>query len=339
MAWYALEELDTAIEEAKELLLPFDWRLWTKIAILTFFAAGVSFPSSLPSDIDDTGPDLDIDGVEELEELEELEDMEEVPDPSDPGMLDSSMTGLVPAGPDALAGNGVMLAMLMFAVLIVMLFAVLRPIFSFAFFQSLLDREVVIGRNVKKHVWNGIQLLLFLILIGIAGIAGLGIMVGTAAALWYLVHPVAVAPIILLVFPVGLLFLVLVQLTREFVPITMIQQDVNVIQAWKRLFPVLKQEWKQTGLYIVMRFVAGLAVGIAVSILSVVVAIVLAIPVLLLFFLVGEATALLLGAIGIAAIAWVAATLYAFRGPAETFLRFYTILVYQDIVSAVDERT
>ncbi len=330
MPWHAVEEIDQAIEETKELLFPFDWRLWAKIAILTFFVSGLSMPGSLPSP--PTGSDLDggdslpQDGIGTLADgsgLDGLLSVQSIGSGMDP------TTGMWPA----------MLPLIAVILLLAGVFMVLRPIASFAFYQSLLDKDVVIRQNVKRHAWNGVQLLLFLTAVGIVGLITVLIGLGVAAVGYEFVHPATVIPVLLAAIPAGLTFLVIFQLTWEFVPLTMIADEVNVVQAWQELLPTLLERWRQTAMYLVMRFVLGLVIGIGAGIASILVLVLLAVPVVMMLYA-GVGGPLLVAGIGvIAVLLWFAATLYLFRGPAETFLRFYTILVYQDIVGGEDTDT
>ncbi len=309
MGWHAVEAIDAAVTETKELLLPFDWWLWAKVAVIVFFVSGFNAPSG-------EGVSALTGGTTGGEHA--------LDQPHPEGGV--SPTGMVTV--PTVEAVAVILAVLLGAV-----FVILGAVFRFVFYQSLLDRRVRIRANVSRHFWNGIQLLAGMAVLALVGLLTLVIGVAAGRIGVAVLHPVVILPVVLLVLPLLLLVVVALQLTREFVPLMMIDRRMNIFQAWKTLYPVVRREWRETAAYIVVRFLLGLGIGIVVGIASLLVLLVFIIPVIAIYYAVGGITVLVGVFGGVAALFWLVITLYAVRVPAETYLQYYTILVFQGIMS------
>jgi hypothetical protein len=154
-----------------------------------------------------------------------------------------------------------------------------------------------------------------------------------------------ILPLILLFAVVSIVSSVVLGLTTDFVVPTMLVEETGVVAGWRRVWPTLRAEWKQVGLYVFAKFVLGIGVSLAVSIVVLVAAIVLAIPLVI----VGGLLYLATSAAGIHAAGWVILLLFAalfaialfivsllVQVPALTFIRYYSLSVLGMLDSDLD---
>ncbi|WP_458206241.1 DUF7544 domain-containing protein [Haladaptatus sp. NG-SE-30] len=316
MPWYAVEALDDAIETTKALLLPVEVRSWLKLAIVVFFlgSASVSPPSG-------GGPQYTV-GANE-------------PVPGDLPIPTDTVFAIV-------------LAIVAIGLLVVLLFAIVGSVMEFAFVESLRTREVHVRRYMSDHLGQGFRLfgfrfVLFLpILLSIVGLvlafvpAAIGDVPSVTIGLLVFIVPA----IILL----GIFVALIDGLTRNFVVPVMILRGGGVLAGWRAFWPTLRDQWKQYGVYVLLRFVLTIAAGLVVSLVGGVVAIVLLLPFVvlggLLFVGFGGPAALMaspslvaVASFGILALAYGLLFLFALavvRVPVQAYLGYYALLVLGD---------
>lgn len=314
MSWYAIDCLEDAYETSKNFLLPFDKWLWLKLALIAFFtgAGGFNFPTgnfNYPTTFSDGG---------------------ETPPPE-------------------LGIDLWIIAVIVLAVIgLALLFGLIGGVMEFVLLDSLRNRKVRILSYFKTHFWKGLRLFLFQIGITILFIAPLFILL---AALFTVAIPLGLISLIILipVFIILAIVLALIQgFTYDFVAPIMLIRDVGVIPGWREFWPTLKREWKQYGVYVLIKFVATIAVGILVSIFVGLVGLILLIP----FGAVGLAIMSALGGLeamistttGIASIAILAilfiliyVPIYLLINvPVITYFKYYALLVLGDTEPVFD---
>ncbi|XGI83357.1 hypothetical protein ACEU6E_08775 [Halorutilales archaeon Cl-col2-1] len=307
MSWYALSNLDDALDAAEEFLLPFDLRKWLKLALVAFFVGGgggFSTPntSNIPSE--GTSPGVGTGG----------------------GLPTGEFADLTP----------IIIVVVALILGIVLFFGVIGGVMEFVFYDSVVRREVRLKEYFSDRLGKGLRLFGFRF--GLSLIFLLPFIAVIAS--FFLVGAVGLAGIFLLIpfFLVGSLVTGVIRiLLRDAVVPVMIADDVGVIQGWRNIWSTLKSEWKQYGVYVVARWLLSLGLGIGVAIIFLLALAVILIPVGLLVlpvFLLG----LDLG--GIALVILVPVGLLAFlaslvaygliRVPVETYLRYYALLVLGD---------
>ena len=305
MSWYALQEIEEAAKRTRELLLPFDWKLWAKIAVMAFFVGGASFPGLIPG-TGGAGPE---------------------PGQSH-GMGFHADIGHMNMQSVSDAGFGALALLFVVAVAgLVLVFGVLKAVFEFVYYQSLIDDTVRIRRNFVEHFTKGLRLFLFEL-----GSAVIFLILFTA-----LVAPIAVSPLFLIAtfllgIPLAILAIVFFQFTTDFIPLYMIEKNQGVIASWRQLYNAMLDEWRQLGLYLVVKIALGLMAQIAIGTAALLLGLLLIIPVgvpVFLLYLVFPPLAVVAGVIGF--VAWILGILYFLNGPATTFFRYYSLLVYNDI--------
>ena len=304
--WYALQNIEDAAKRTRELLLPFDWRLWARIAVMAFFVGGVAFPGAT------TGGDFSSE--------------------QDFDMAQYQGSDFFDFTASSMEFNGFSLNMLVLAAVIAslglaLLFGVLRAVFGFVYYQSLLDDNVRIRRNFRKHFVNGLKLFAFeIVAVLLFMLAGALLILPLFVTLFSLIITVPLA--ILLV----LAALVFFQFTSDFIPLFVIEREQGILASWQDLYQIIIDEWRQLGLYFVVKTVIGVMVQIAVATASLVFGLLLVLPVGLVAFalyLLFKPLALLAVLIGL--MVWIGGIVYFLNGPVTTFFRYYGLMVYNDL--------
>lgn len=325
MTWYALEEIDEAISETKDLLLPFDLATWSKLALIVFLTgSGFNLPNG-PSNYGgygsqgQTGQSYDFSSM----------DATQMPD-SSTHMMDQSpafgdmMTGLASAE----VSRFMVLAVFAVVLVIGLPLMFLSSVFEFIFYQSLFDRDVKIRKNFSRHLgkgarYFGFQLVYLLAFLGVIGLIAATLMVSNALLLIG----------VLLAIPVLFVLGIFSGLTHDFVLLRMMEADEKLIEAWKSFWPTLKTEWKQVAVYLIVKFFIGIVVGVAAAIVVLVVSLILLIPFgifAVLMSMIAEVLIFIPVIIGL--LTWFVVILYL-GVPFRVFVYYFVILVYHDLTA------
>jgi hypothetical protein len=296
MSFYAVEEIDDALERTKEILLPFELSNWTRLAIITLFLGGTGFaniffqaPTSVPS------------GSYESTEIH----MTEIA-----GAMAPASTATIAAAAALIFGA-------------ITIFIYLSSVFNFVMFRSLRDREVSIRKNLGRHYFDGFKYLLFQL--GVLVVA-LGGFLGWMAS--FMLSPVLGLLLIFLVVPIFVSLAVLTGVVHDFALQEMIETDKGFIQAVKDSIREVTADWREFGAYLIFRLVVSWAVGIMSFFVVIGATMALAVPFLILGFLAAMLTPILgwiVGGIGL--LAWIIAMLYI-NVPFKTYLYSYFVELY-----------
>jgi hypothetical protein len=307
--WYAIAALSDARNATEDLLRPLDRGRWLRLALVALFVGvgggvptgggNVGLPSGggAPSDL--PSPSL-----------------------SDPG-----------------AAVAVAVTVVVVLVGLALVWSVVGAVMEFVLVAGLRDREVRIRRPFRAHFRRGLRLFGFRLAVGLGSLLVVALPVVLVIALGVGLSPallVLLLPLLVLFGVVALLGSVVLGLTTDFVVPTMLTEDVGVLDGWRRVWPVVREQWKQTGVYLVAKFALGIGVGIAVSLAVLLAALVVAVP----FAVVGGGLFLALSAAGAGAGVWIAVGLLValfvlvmivlgllIQVPALTFVRYYSLSV------------
>ncbi|UPV99740.1 hypothetical protein M0R88_14620 [Halorussus gelatinilyticus] len=320
MPWYAVEALDDALDATKSLLTPLDVRQWLKLALVVFFlgSGGGSGPSfsaggstGTPSDGPGTTPG--------------------------PGQFD------VPAEfGDVLP---ILLGLVAVGLLVGLLYVLVGAVMEFVFVESLRRQHVRIRDYAGQHFGRALQLFVFRVALGllvvVPALALVASVVGLATGGLELSLGLLVGLIPLVVL-FGLLVAAIDAFTANFVVPVMIQKNVGVLGGWRRFWPTLTREWKQFGVYALVRVVLAFAAGLVSSVVGGIVGALLVAPVAVVgvlgVSLVGGLDAVLgsplaLTALVVVVLAYVlllVAVLAVVFVPIQTYLRYHALLVLGD---------
>ena len=320
MPWNAIDALDDARWAAQSILLPFDAGRWARLAVVALFVAGGGTPSFQTGG--GGGGDVNV-PVE--------------PGPGGAPPFDVSPRTLL------LAVGGLLVA----ALLVGLLWAFVGAVMEFVLVDGLRRREIRIRGPFREFLGRGLRLFGFRVGVGLLTLAVFAVpfvlvlLLGAAVPVGFLL----IFPLLLAAFLLGLVVAVVLRLTTDFAVPTMLAEDRGVLSAWRRLLPLFRSEWKEVGIYLVVRLVAGIAAAIAVGLVTALAAVIVAIPFLLVgglvfFALGGSLPALgavgwaLLAVVGLGFLLAVIAVGAAVQVPVVTYFRYYALF----FLGATDER-
>jgi hypothetical protein len=318
--WYAFAALSDARDATEELLRPIDRGRWLRLALIALF---VGVGGGVPTG----GSNVNV--------------------PSGGG---GGVPSDVPAPsmPEVGTAVAIVAGIVLLIVLLALVWSLVGAIMEFVLIVGLRDREVSIREPFGANVRPGLRLfgfrlavgLVSLLVIGLPLLAVFGFGIGVSPAFLLLL-----VPLIVVFGVVALAGSVVLGLTTDFVVPTMLTESRGVLDGWRRLWPTLRAEWKQVGLYIVAKFVLGIAVSLAVSLVVLLAALIVAIP----FVIVGGGLYLAASAAGAShvglIVAGVLVALFVLvmivvglivQVPALTFVRYYSLSVLGMLVPELD---
>jgi len=202
-----------------------------------------------------------------------------------PHSLGGSFSGIDPA-----------LLVLLIAVIVIAVFTVgivlmyISSVMRFVLFDSILARECRIGRGWSLRQGPGWRYFLWKLLYLFVALAGLALLIGIPAAFafalgWLRAPKEHLLPLVLggvVLFFLFLIFAVAVSvvfvLTKDFVVPQMALENIDAIEGWRRLWPMIKAEMGGYAGYIGMKIVMAIGAGIVVGIATLILGLVIAIP-------------------------------------------------------------
>lgn len=319
MTWHAVDAISDAYHATRELLFPVKLREWIILGIVVFFVGMTSGFVGNPGFGPTGTPDFNF-GEAPTTTIE-------------PGLT----------VPDAVT-IAVVLGIVGLIILLSLIFAIIAAVMEFVFVRQLTELEIRIRGYFGQSARSGLQLFLFWVAIAL-------ILFGLAMTLFFftiitlgifLIFLILLSPLLLLG-AVGIW--VVFRFTSDFVVPIMIAEEVNILTAWDHLLDELRVEWKQYGLYAVLRFILDIAAGIATAMAGFVIALALGIPTLLvgaIVFLLLEQLSTLLAIIAAVLIViafvllLVALITVGVAVPIQSYLRYYSLLVLAAISPEYD---
>jgi len=319
--WYAFAALSDARDATEDLLWPIDRGRWLRLALIALFVGvGGGAPTG--------GSNVN------------------VPSGGGGGGVPSDMPA--PSMPEVSSAVAIVAGIVLLIILLALVWSLIGAVMEFVLITGLRDREVSIREPFGANVRPGLRLFGFRLAVGIVSLLVIGLPLLAVFGFGIGISPaflVLLVPLVVVFGVVALVGAVVLGLTTDFVVPTMLTEEVGVLDGWRRLWPTLRAEWKQVGLYILAKFVLGIAVGLAVSLVVLLAALIVAIP----FAIVGGALYLATSAAGVHTVGLViAAVLVALfvlvmivvalivQVPALTFVRYYSLSVLGMLVPELD---
>ncbi|KAB1191941.1 hypothetical protein GJR96_00195 [Haloferax sp. MBLA0076] len=329
MSWKAIDALDDARDATGSLLLPFDAGRWARLALIALFVGGIGSGGGGAGNAGNTGVTFPADGTPPTN----------VPIDSLPGFV---TPGNVFAAVLVLAAIGITLGLI---------WSFIGSVMQFVFVDGVISKDVRIRKPFRERLGLGLRLFVFQIGLVLAVLLLLGLPLAAVVLGGISLDGSVFLLAIPLVFLALLVFLVLaiaLQLTTDFVVPTMIAEDKQVIDSWRRVVPVFRAEFSEFGLYILIRFVLGILASIAIGIAAALLLLVVAIP----FAIVGGGIFLALSAAGVSAFSTVGVVLLGAVGllfvltaiavsalvqmPVVTFFRYYSLFLLGSADESLD---
>lgn len=320
MSWYAVSAIEDAIEVTREFLFPFDLSKWLRLAVIVFFLGGLGVSSPVQSGMQfSPGSNEPVQGP--------------------PGGFDIS--------PDTVLT--VFVVLFVIAVFLGLLFTLIGSVMEFALVESLRSREVHVRDYMGNHFGQGFRLFVFRVVLFLIVLAPIAVIVLlTVPALLGGSGNIALGTFFLFLpvfFVLGLIVALVDGFTRSFVVPVMIVRERGVLAGWSAFWPTLRREWKQYGVYLVLKFFIGIAVGFLVSIAAAIVFVILLVP----FGIVGALLAVAFGGFaslgttlatpvgiavfGLLVLAYVLCAVFFLalvRVPIRTYIGYFSLLVLGD---------
>lgn len=291
MTWYAVDALDDALDETQSLLLPFDLGTWLRLAIISLFA-GMSAPQT-PTFSWDVGPGTTVRTGDQA--------IEQVTDPE--------FVALV---------LGIAAVLLVAAAV----FAFVGSVMEFVLVDVVRSRDVRILGPFRRRLRPGLQLFLFRVVLVVVTLLAVGTILAPiwlaavqGTAIWLLLLVVTVP----LTFVVGILSSGLSEFTTAFVVPQMAARGTGLLATWRTFWPTLRGEWREFGVYVLVKLVVLVGAGFLLGIVGAIVAIPLGV-----FVFAGAVTPLAFVAVGVAVVLGLVATA-AVSVPVVIYLRYHSL--------------
>lgn len=290
MSWYAVDALDEALAETRDLLLPFDLGTWVRLAVITAFA-GLSAPQT-PTFSVEAPPEAVFEVTREVSVSEVL-------------------------AVAAVAGV---------AVLVVgTVVAAVGAVMEFVLVDVARSRDVRVAEPFQRRLGPGLRLFGFRIAVVLVGVLASALLLAPVAAallLGQLVWLLALAVTLPLALVVGLGTALASEFTTAFVVPLMAEDGVGLLEGWRRVYPEVRADWRQFGVYVLVKavllFGASLALGFGVAIVAV--------PFGVGTLFVGPVSAAGLAALVVSAVVGLL-VVGAVSVPTMTFLRYHSLSV------------
>lgn len=302
--YYAVSEISGVTDRTKNLLWPFRWGVWLRIALIALFiggGGGFNIPGGSYDDVSDTG------------------------------LAPGSIPDL---GMDTL---GLILLIVGVVLLLALIWMFIGSILQFVFVDCLTSGQILLTRTFKERSGKGVRLFLFNIGIGL-----IFFLFVAALALIFLLPLMGGAPpgdalvigtvltfallILLLLIP----FVLIAVFTTDFVVPVMIRDDCGVIAAWRQVIAIFSPEWKQAVVYVLAKFVLGIVAFILMVIVLLLAVLITAIP----FVIIGVVLAMVFKGMNVVFLLLlipfvliVILEVLLIEVPIVTFLRYYSLQV------------
>lgn len=316
MGWLAFDNIEEALQDSKDILLPFDLKVWSLFAVIILLTGyfALSFPGIPTSGGDFEGPGTDFDMGNNVPETSvmSVQDFSDID--SFVGNFDSSSTVF----------TGMWIFAILFPVLLLVL-TLVSSVFEFVMYNSVKEKEPRLY-YVRNYLFEGLQYFIFrcLALITLLTVVFIGAVV-VIANYW----------LALLVVPAFLLFYIFYAALRwtvfHFTLPEMIYTESNIIDGFKSSIEVIQEEFAEVALFWFVKWIISLVLGIGASLIIVSGLIMLAIPFLLIGALLALITPFLAAPIVLAFVATSLAFILYLGVPIRVYLYSYVLNIYEDL--------
>ena len=225
-SWHAVEALDEAMDDAKELFLPIDKGTWLRMILIVFLTGGL-FTSILAPGPVETG----------TTDLQGLENNIQQPNQITGG------TALLVIG--AIAGT-------------ITLLGYISSVFQFIFFQTVKDGEPMISSGFSKHWLNGIKYLAFRTAIALLTITLYLALLGTLSEGGLLLGIMALT----LLVPVWITISLISFTFNNYAIPHIVEKEAGFTEAFTRALNVFYAQWKQAAVYIIVAILLNIVIAV-----------------------------------------------------------------------------
>lgn len=321
--WYASEALNEALERTNELLLKkFNLNFWLKLALVVFLIGG---GFNLNSGFNWSG--------------------------GDKTNFNADVSSYLP------------MIVIVIAILIVigLVFAFIRAVCQFIFIETIASNKIELVSGFKRNLDSGFNLFLFnvglalvsLILLVIAFSPIIYIIIkGTSEVSTLVLVVLAVAGIVIAI-GIAIIMGLIETFTNDFAIVLMHKEKKGIINGWKRVFDLIKNNLKQFAVYLIVKIAIGVVAVIILGVIGIVITIIALIFILVLAIGIGVVLLGVVIALGLStgALLWllipaiIIAIVYFMAVayinvlitlPIPVFFRYYSILFLQHLEPTLD---
>ena len=328
MTWHAVEGVEDALVATRRLLLPFSLRRWLVLAVAVFFVSG---SSTVPAvNIGPFGASGSVStGVSAQNAF---------------GVAGVTAGG-VPMTPPGGLELAVALAVVGTVLVLAAVVAYVSSVMEFVFVEITSRQEVRVRGFFGESLGRGLSLFAFRLIVGlvVAATVALLIVFTVFTGGVFLIILVLMSPAFIL-FAIAL-WLVM-RFTVDFVVPVMLSEDIGIVDGWRVFSSELRAEWKQYGIYAIVRFLLGILSTFVVGVGVLTLVLLLGIPfgiVALVGFLVGQvlgASILSFVLVAVVAVLFVLTLVVAVvtfvQVPVQTYLRYYSLFVLGSVSPEYD---
>jgi len=270
MSWHGVDAVDDAIDVTREFLLPFSLGRWIRMMVVSLFTGGGGAGGQVASNAGNFGARLagtggfsaPSGGASALAAL-----LVAVPTVS-VGAIALGGPVLQAGGVPQAGAVGVLgIAVLAVIAVVALLAILLSPVFEFVLVDAIARDDLRLLRDAGSHLTNGLRLLGFRIGLFAAFVVPPAAVIAAIVLSGTSVESLAGRPLILAGVAIVAVAYVVVyafvnRFTVEFVVPAMIADGGGVIDGWRRVWPLLRNQPGQTIVYIVMHVLVGIGLSI-----------------------------------------------------------------------------
>lgn len=324
MGWYALENIEYALQDSKKVLLPVEFKVWTVFAVIILLTGhiGTGIPTFPFSGTDSGSTDeLEISSNIDTELFEtgeyQFQNIFSEAPPFD------EITGEFSSSPGSNLGL-ILLIILIPGLLLFLVFV--SSIFEFVMFKSVKEAKPRLA-YAKEFLTEGLQYFTFRL--GFYLVLGASIITAVALLSINLAHAIIVIPTLLVI--LGVLYGISWVVIHLAIPI-MIYQEQNLAEALYQSFKIIKHNIEQVALFWLIKWVISLTLSFIASIVVLSMFFTLLIP----FFLVSVILAIITPLLVIPLVLTFGLIMFGvvlyISVPVRVYLYNYILNVYEDLV-------
>ena len=319
MGWLAFDNIEEALQDSKDILLPFDLKVWTFFAVIILFTGHVTFGFPSMPVPGDTGFDSDWSYDSATSETS-------VPETSIQSPFSDDLDNVIGEATQSASISPLFLILLVLIPGLLLFLIYVTSVFEFVMYRSVKDKEPKLG-YFREYLGEGLQYMIFNIGMALLSILTIVVLIlPLTVTLW---SALVVIPIGLLLFVIlgGISWLVFNIALPE-----MIYNDKNIIEGFTKSLEILKEETAEVVLFWFMKWAISLLISIGVLTIVVSSLILLAIPFVIIGFLLALISPWLAVPIGIIFAVLVIVLLLYIAVPVRVYLYSYILNMYEDLV-------
>ena len=318
MGWLAFDNIEEALQDTKDILLPFDLKVWTIFALIIVLTGHftLGFPSvPFPGN---SGSEWDYDSPSQTT----------VPETSvqNPLTNDLGVESFVGQATQSASLSPLLILLIILVPGLILFLIYVSSVFQFVMYRSVKEKEPKIG-YYREYLSEGFQYMLFNAIVTILMLTGIiAAFLPVAVTPWTLILTIPALIIMFAVFG-GLSWLAL----NIAVP-DMIYNEVSIIDGLSKSVELVQTETREVILFWLTKWVIGLVISLAVLTGVFSGLLVIAIPFVIAGFLLAMITPWLAVPVALIYVLLVIALLLYIAVPVRVYLYSYSLNMYEDLI-------